>query len=165
MVLYNNTYCHVSLITRRIWKIDNIPVNILFYLISNQINDIKLMWDEIKEEVFTQRNKGALYSTERRKTDGCYSTKRRKTDGDDSTKRGIKVRINRDTPTTPTNEEAFNGQRHTDNYVSVWMGVLSYLIHIQFFSQNQSLLSSISNQIIIKRVSREKQKRQRRWQW
>ena len=46
------------------------------------------------------------------------------------------------TPTpTPTNEEAFNGQRHNnDKYVSVSMDVLSYSIHIQFFSQNQFLL-------------------------
>ena len=40
------------------------------------------------------------------------------------------------TPTTPTNEEAFNGRRHNNKYVSVSKGVLSYLIHIQFFSHN-----------------------------
>ena len=38
---------------------------------------------------------------------------------------------------------AFNGWRHTDKYIFVSMGVLSYSIHIQFFSQNQSIPSSI----------------------
>ena len=50
------------------------------------------------------------------------------------------------TPTltlTPTNKEAFNGQRHNDKYVSVSTGVLLYSIHMQLFSQNQSLLSPI----------------------
>ena len=48
------------------------------------------------------------------------------------------------TPTsTPTKEEEFHGRRHNDKYVSVLMGGLSYSIHIQFFSQNQSLLSPI----------------------
>ena len=57
------------------------------------------------------------------------------------------------TPTpTPTNEEAFNGRRHNDKYVSVSTGVLSYSIHIRFFSQNQSLLIPIENQNITKRV-------------
>ena len=43
-----------------------------------------------------------------------------------------------------------------DKHVFVSMGVLgvlSYSIHIQFFSQNQSLLSSIENQIFIKRLT------------
>ena len=49
-------------------------------------------------------------------------------------------------------------QKNADNdnndgkYVNVSPGVLSYSIHIQFFSQNQYLLSPNSNQIIIKRV-------------
>ena len=48
------------------------------------------------------------------------------------------------TPTpTPTNKEAFNRQRHNNKYGSVLTGVLSYSIHIQFFSQKQSLLSPI----------------------
>ena len=41
---------------------------------------------------------------------------------------------------TPMNEEAFNRRRHNDKYVYDSMDVLSYSIHIQFFSQNQSLL-------------------------
>ena len=77
--------------------------------------------------------------------------KEKKTDGDNSSKRGITVRMNCDTPTTPTNEEAFNGQRHNNKYVPSSVGVLSYSIHIQFFSQNQSLLCQIQNQIIIQR--------------
>ena len=65
--------------------------------------------------------------------------------------RGIDV-----TPTpTPTNEEAFNGLRINDKYVYVQMGALSYSIHIQFFSQNQSLFSLIQNKIIRKKVTRE----------
>ena len=40
------------------------------------------------------------------------------------------------TPPTPTNEEAFNGWRHTDQYIFVSTGVLSYSIDIQFFSRN-----------------------------
>ena len=61
------------------------------------------------------------------------------------------------TPTsTPRAKKAFNGQRHNGKYVSISTGVLSYSIHIQFFSQNQSLLSSIQNQMIIKRVERIK---------
>ena len=47
--------------------------------------------------------------------------------------------------------QLLNGRRHTNKYVSVLMGLPPYSIHIQFFSQNQSLLSSIKNQIIIKK--------------
>ena len=112
-------------------------MDIWFDLISNQINDIKLMWEESKEEVFTQRNGGAL-----------LLTKRRKTDGDDSTKRGITVQMNRDTPTIQRTETQ-------DKYVSVSTGVLSSSIHIQLFSQNQPPLSSIENQIFIKRMIEE----------
>ena len=36
-----------------------------------------------------------------------------------------------------------NGRRHNDKNVSGLVGVLSYSIHIQFFSQNQSLLFEI----------------------
>ena len=56
-----------------------------------------------------------------------------------------------DVTPTPTNEEAFNGRRHTNKYVSVLLGGLSCSLHIQFFSQNQSLLSLIQNQIIKKK--------------
>ena len=49
-----------------------------------------------------------------------------------------------------------------NKYVFVLMGVpagvLSYSIHIQFFLQNQSLLSSIENQIFIKRVTEKELK-------
>ena len=46
------------------------------------------------------------------------------------------------TPTlTPTNEEAFNGRRHNHKYEYDSMDVLSYSIYLQFFSQNQPLLS------------------------
>ena len=48
-----------------------------------------------------------------------------------------------DVTPTPTNEKAFNGQRHNDKYVYVSTGVLSYSIHIQLFSPNLSLLSTI----------------------
>ena len=58
------------------------------------------------------------------------------------------VQMNRDTPTTKQTESLYN------KYVFVSTGVLSYSIHIQFFSQNQSFLSPIENQIIIKRVAR-----------
>ena len=45
------------------------------------------------------------------------------------------------TPThTPTNKEAFNGWRRNHKYVYDSMDVLSYSIHIQFFSQNCLLL-------------------------
>ena len=46
------------------------------------------------------------------------------------------------TPTT-TNKEEFNGQRHNYKYLFVLSGVLIYSIHMQFFSQNQSLFSPI----------------------
>ena len=46
------------------------------------------------------------------------------------------------TPTTQPNK-AFNGRIHNNKYVYVLTGVLSYSIHIQLFSQNQSLLSPI----------------------
>ena len=35
---------------------------------------------------------------------------------------------------TPTNEEASNGRRHNNMYVSVLTGALSYSIHTQLFS-------------------------------
>ena len=41
---------------------------------------------------------------------------------------------------TPTNKEAFNGRRGNNKYVYDSMDVLSYLIHIQFVSQNCLLL-------------------------
>ena len=59
-------------------------------------------------------------------------------------------------PPTPQTKKASNGRRHNDKYLYFSLGVLSYSIHIQFFSQNQSLLSSLQNQIIIKRVDRIK---------
>ena len=40
------------------------------------------------------------------------------------------------TPSSQTNEKAFNGWRHNDKYVFISTGVLSYSIHIQWFSQN-----------------------------
>ena len=55
-------------------KIDTISVDILFYFISNQINDIKLMGEESKEEVFTQRNGGALLLHKEKKNDGDNGT-------------------------------------------------------------------------------------------
>ena len=51
-------------------------------------------------------------------------------DGDGGTKRG-QYSTNRDTPTAYSTDGEVN-----DKYVSVSMGVLSYSIHIQFFSQN-----------------------------
>ena len=75
---------------------------------------------------------------------GCYSTKRRKTDGDDGPNESIVIL------------QLLNGHRdrhrHNDKYVSVSTGVLSNSIHIQLFSQNQSLLIPIENQNITKRV-------------
>ena len=60
------------------------------------------------------------------------------------------------TPTpTITNKEAFNRQRCNYKYVDVSTGALSYSVHIQFFSQSESLLSPIENQIIIKREKKE----------
>ena len=44
---------------------------------------------------------------------------------------------------TPTNKEAFNRRRYNNKHGSILTGVLSYSIHIQFFSQKQSLLSPI----------------------
>jgi len=55
--------------------------------------------------------------------------------------------------------QLLNGGRHNLKYGYVSMDVLSYSIHIQLFSQNQSLLSPISNQIIIERVTRNKKKK------
>ena len=46
-----------------------------------------------------------------------------------------------------------DGRRHTSVYVL--MDTLSYSIHIQFFAQNQSLLSPIENQIITKKSAQE----------
>ena len=51
-----------------------------------------------------------------------------------------------------------NGRRHNNKYVSVSTGVVPYSIHIQLFSQNQSLLSLIWNQIIIKERNKNKNK-------
>ena len=86
----------------------------------SQINDMKLMWEEIGDGVCKWY---CFYSY-------SYSM--------------IDI-----TPTpTPTNKEAFNGRRHTDKYVSVSTGGLSCPLHIQFFSQNQSLFSLIENQTI-----------------
>ena len=59
-----------------------------------------------------------------------------------------RVRMNRDTPTIQRTETQ-------DKYVSVSTGVLSSSIHIQLFSQNQPPLSSIENQIFIKRMIEE----------
>ena len=50
----------------------------------------------------------------------------------------------------------YKQDKDDDKYVYVSIGILLYSIHIQFFSQNQSLLSSIQNQMIIKRVERIK---------
>ena len=52
-------------------------------------------------------------------------------------------------------KKAFNGRRRNGKYVDVSTGVLSYSIQIQLFSQNECLLSSIENQIIIKRKTQE----------
>ena len=63
------------------------------------------------------------------------------------------VRMNhRDTPTTSTQRTQKQTQ---DKYVSVSSGVLLNSIHIQLFSQNQPPLSSIENQIFIKRMIEE----------
>ena len=54
-----------------------------------------------------------------------------------------------------------NKRRHStdgdvyDKYAYVLMAVLPYSIHIQFFSQDRSLLSLIENQMIIKKATRE----------
>ena len=52
--------------------------------------------------------------------------------------------------------QLLNRRRHNHKYVSFSTDVLSYSIHIRFFSQNQSLLSLIENQNITKRVERIK---------
>ena len=58
---------------------------------------------------------------------------------------------------TPTTQRTQTQKQTQDRYVSVTTGVLSYSINIHLFSQNQSLLSPISNQIIIiKRLERIK---------
>ena len=126
-MLYN-TY-HVSYHKKKNSKIGTISVDILLYFISNQINDIKLMWEEVKNRC--SPSKTEVF---------CYSTKRKK-------QTAMTVQMNCDTPTTQRMETQ-------DKYVSVLTGVLSCSIHIQFFSQNQSLLFPIENQIIIKRVAR-----------
>ena len=60
-------------------------------------------------------------------------------------------------PPSPTNEEVFNRRRHNHKYVYDSMDVLSYSIHIQFFSQNCLLLYLFQYQmIIIKRVDQIK---------
>ena len=86
---------------------------------KNQINNIKSMWEEIKDGVCPAKQRCKCYF--------FYSFSR----------------INF-TP-TPINKEAFNGQRHTNTYVSISMVGLSCSLHIQFFLQNQSLLSPIEN--------------------
>ena len=47
------------------------------------------------------------------------------------------------TPPTPQMKKTSNRWRHNDKYLFVSINVLSYSIHIQLFSQNQSLLSQI----------------------
>ena len=59
--------------------------------------------------------------------------------------------MNRDTPTTQRT------QTH-NKYVSVLTGVIPYSTHIQLFSQNQSLLSLIWYQKIIKERNKKKKK-------
>ena len=88
--------------------------------------------------VSAQRNGGANATPQREE-------KRTETT---AAREGITVRI--------VTLQLLNGGRHNLKYVSISMGLLSYSIHIQLFSQNQSLLSPISNQIIIKRVTRNK---------
>ena len=51
-------------------------------------------------------------------------------------------------------------------YVYVSTGAMLHSIHIQLISQNQSLLTAIENQIIIKRLKQQKRKQnqqRRRW--
>ena len=75
-------------------------------------------------------------------------------------------------PLPRMNKEVFSGRRHNNKYVSAGLeGVLSYLIHIQFFSQNQLLLSSISKSNNYKKIDtrirnwKTKTKQRRRWWW
>ena len=130
--IHDDVVWYVSRITyhKKNSKIDTVSMDILFEIKSTQLNDIKFMWEKLKEYGFRP--------VKRRVTDRCYSTKRRKTDGEETTaqREGITVRINGDTPPTQR-------RRHNNKYVYVSTGVLSYSIHIQFFSQNQSLLSPI----------------------
>ena len=56
---------------------------------------------------------------------------------------GIDVTVTPTPTPTPTNKEALNGRIYNNKYEYFSMGVLSYSMHIQFFSQNQSLLSPI----------------------
>ena len=83
----------------------------------------------------------------RRVTDATPQREEKRTETT-AEREGITVRI--------VTLQLLNGGRHNLKYVSISMGLLSYSIHIQLFSQNQSLLSPISNQIIIKRVTRNK---------
>ena len=62
--------------------------------------------------------------------------------------------MNRYTPTTQHTQT-----QTQDKYVSVLTGVLLYSTHIQLFSQNQSLLSPISDQIFIKKSVRRIRRR------
>ena len=64
----------------------------------------------------------------------------------------VQVLLNRSTPTPTPHEEGINGRRrkstnngrrHNGKYMYASMSVLSYSIHIQFFSHNQSILSLI----------------------
>ena len=52
---------------------------------------------------------------------------------------------NIDVTPIPRTKKAFNGQRRNGEYVYISTGILSYWIHIQFCSQNQSLLFSPMN--------------------
>ena len=99
--------------TKRKGKKKNLKINLIerCYYISNQVNDIKLLWEKIFRMALVQWNRVA---------DWCYSIERRITDRGNGTK---------------------SGRRGNGKYVSILTGVVSYSIHKQFFSQNPSFLS------------------------
>ena len=88
-----------------------------YYYISSEVNVIKLLWEEIGDNI-RPANIGARVVAF--VCDRCYSYSY-----------------------FYLYKESLNGRRHTNKYGSVLTGVLSYSIHIQFFSQNQSLLFPI----------------------
>jgi len=104
----------------------------IFYFISNLINDIKLMWEETGHGIRPAKREVRMLLYKEKK-----NGRRRPYESWHS-------------------NYSFNGRRHNHKYVSFSTDVLSYSIHIRFFSQNQSLLSLIENQNITKRVERIK---------
>jgi len=133
--MISGTY-HVPLITRRIWKIDTISVDILFDLISNQINDIRFKWEESKEDGFRPAKR--WYSL-------LHKEKKNGRNGDDGTNESWHSNYSTDTDT---------------RWVCIcfnWCQTI-FNTHTILLTKSFSSISLIWNQIITKGRNKNKKK-------